>query len=215
MAIQITIERSNKWVRARRLVTGTNVPDRITLEVEPSDLSTEARAALLAWGDGEYRVFTGGFTFNSSFELSHYSTWGRDYPQVDAESPTAAHVDAAILAANERIATKRAEWQTELERRRAEAEVEQQAKAAKEAALSSARELLAGEIAILERHTTNALERLVILSDFLCKVPLDALRGTLRKLAHDGQQSTIDALQEKVEDAATRYVFTRDEEDDE
>jgi hypothetical protein len=53
MQIKVTIERSKEYVRARRLATGENVSTNITVPIDVSSLTLEAREILLRH-DGTY-----------------------------------------------------------------------------------------------------------------------------------------------------------------
>lgn len=114
--------------------------------------------------------------------------------------------DARVVACEQRIRdnqTEYAAYQAEKARLRQDSE----AKAAK---LREARELLADDLATLTR-TREALDTL---AEFLAAVPLDALQGTVRRLADDGTHRACQAVRERIEAASPVVIFDREEEEE-
>lgn len=119
--INITVTRSNNWVAARRLATGRNVPGTVAVPVDPADLSERARAILLqSWG-GSY-ADCHRIRYDQGYCINPYSTYGSEAFRVDADLPTTAEIDAAIIAAADAIAAKKTAAETEAEARKAAAE---------------------------------------------------------------------------------------------
>jgi hypothetical protein len=204
--IKVTVARSAEWVTARRLESGTNTPERITVDVPISGLSLEARKILLAAFNGGYpSEFKGNF--DQLYQFSGYSTYGVRSPIVDAESPTVEQIDAAILAANAALAEKRAAYQAEKSARQAKQEAEQQAEEQRKQKLAEARNLLAAEL----KELAEVKDDRRVLAEFLAKVPQDALRGTLKRMA--SSESAIADLEKKVEDASPVVIFDEDSDD--
>ena len=75
--------------------------------------------------------------------------------------------------------------------------------------VEEAKLILAKEMEQLEDYK----KRLEILGDFLAEVPLDSLRGTLKKIASSDEK--IAELRKNVEDASPNWIFShRDDEED-
>lgn len=104
--ISMTVVRSSEWVAARRLATGDNVPTAVVVKIDPAQLSEAARRPLLVYGCGAYRDVA-SLSYGRDYEINYTICYGREEIRVDADAPTVAEVDAAILAAAERIAAKR------------------------------------------------------------------------------------------------------------
>ena len=82
-SVSIKTYRSDSWLRAERLETAERVPESICTDYVLSDMSLDARAVLLAVGNGEYAEHVGDIHACSIV--------------VDSDSPTAAEVSAAIV----------------------------------------------------------------------------------------------------------------------
>lgn len=200
--IKINVKRSEEWVLAQRLARGTNVAESVTVDVNPAELSEAARAVILAQEGGAYRDLH-WISHNCQYEITMNSSYGREYLVVDADSPTVAQIDAAILAAAQRIDAKREEAKLRAEENaRANAKREEE-KAARKAKLAEARQLLADEL----KSGETALARLKTLAEFLAAVPPDAKRGALRKLAANATEEAIAALRTEIENAAPCWVL--------
>lgn len=113
MNISVRINRSQSWVKAKRIATGENVPDAIDVAVNPAELSETTRARLINVR-GEFldiRAIEYGeqcvpCSFNPSSQLKH----GNEQIFVDAISPTVSEIDCAINAAFDRIEARKAEF---------------------------------------------------------------------------------------------------------
>lgn len=57
MKITITVLRSIDYIRARRLKTGDNDPQEVSIEIDPAELSQDARAIVLENNEGMYPDF--------------------------------------------------------------------------------------------------------------------------------------------------------------
>ena len=131
MICTITITRSPQWVSAQRLARAENVPEKITVPVLVAELSQAGRTLLLRWGGGYYPAIQNKLAFNREFEPVRDSYYGSLEFFVDSDAPTAAEIDAAILAAGRVLDQKREAWQAEV----AERQVREQALAQEWAAL--------------------------------------------------------------------------------
>ena len=111
MKASITIERSTEWLRAERLRTGENVPERISIRVDLTCLSEPVRAFLLAYSSGEYLSSYGSFCMN--WQTGAWNQYGRYsktyYPHHDGGPITIEDVDAALRAMIDRGAAEREE----------------------------------------------------------------------------------------------------------
>ena len=193
-SVQITVVRSAEWVAQQRLTMGENVPVSVNVDVDVADLSVESRTILLAHGCGSYPV--------------GYNGWVNG-PVVDSHAPTPAQIDAALIAAEARLAAKRAAEEARIAAKRA-AEEAQKIHAAEEAQkITQARVLLSAD---LDRGQQCDADRRT-LAAFLARVPQDALRGTLKAIAHGPE--AIEELRKKVEDASPVLVLFEDEDEDE
>lgn len=212
MKINITIKRSKQWVTSQRLACGENVPTEIVCEVDVAELSEHARRMILVQStDGSYediRVFYHG----SDYQWGWGSRYGWYIPQIDADAPTAAEIDAAIVALDANLVARREEIARETAKQKAEEAACKAEQEAAEAARVEARCLLSDEIAKLVDARNEAANDRLTLSEFLAAVPQDALRGTLKKIATSPE--AINALREKVESAATLWKIFDDDADD-
>ena len=192
MLVKFTVYRSAEWVARERLGAGINVPESVKVDVEISQLSTASREVLLKLGCGSYLDWYDGLRVSQDWTLNRYgSEWSGGKFTVDAYIPTADEIDAEITAAMGRIESKRKTDEAErAERHRAEAE--------KKAKFAEAKTLLASELA--ERD--NFKSRLSMLSEFLSKVPLDAINETAERIAAEGSASLL----EELDDAADCWI---------
>lgn len=147
MQINISIERSDAWVKQQRLDTGENTAQTTQVAVNPAELSRKAREVLLTYHNQYTNIAY--FGYSREYQPGVHFSFGRERFYCDAMEPTVEEVNDAILAAWQRIAAKRAES----ERLQAEKKAEEAAKAALVAELeqkkAEARELLADELALL------------------------------------------------------------------
>lgn len=97
--IKVTVHRSDAWVREQRIATGRNVPEYVSVEVPVAELSLETRRKIIAVA-GSYGSIH-NVSYDSNFKVLdfQFGRHGRKRLTVDAEVPTAAQVDEAILAA--------------------------------------------------------------------------------------------------------------------
>lgn len=210
MKINVTIRRSDEWVKAQRLATGENVPEECTVAVEVSQLCEDVRQRLLDWM-GRY-IDLRDINFGQDYTPSRYgATYGRVCFKCDSVSPTPDEINMAIIGAFKELDAKRSACLAEKAAREEKEAAEQAAKAEKERALSVARELLAKDLAERDKLKQQRDE----LSAFLAAIPLDALRGTIKRLVSD--ESEIAARIKLIEDASSVWIFSNrddDEEDD-
>jgi hypothetical protein len=177
--VKVTVHRTPDWVRARRIETGANVPERIEIPVPVDQLPREVRELLLEAGGGKYPS-----DFAGDFRQDYRWTYRSDYHFgqlpiiVDADEPTPAEVAAAILAADEQRRRKKIEAEEkarqleERERERAEEwarlPLEQRASAAgvciardPETGSMSAYGVQLYDISALRKHVPEALAEAV------------------------------------------------------
>ncbi len=121
-------------------------------------------------------------------------------------------MDRAITVARLELAGKLRKWQAKQAEKEAAAEAREAEKLAAEEAKAAARELLKKELGEIE----SLKDYRATLSQFLSKIPLDALQGTAKRMAGATDSEAVDELREKVESASTEWVFSNrdDEEDD-
>ena len=212
MNINVTIRRSNEWVKAQRLATAENVPNDIVVSVEVSELSVEARKRLLDYR-GAYND-TDKLRYGSDYKPNVGNSYGYIYFCVDSVSPTTSEIDATICAAFAELDAMRAESIEKEEARNAE---NARVAAEKEAHLhkfAEARELLKSELDSLKSELSKMKAARSTLSEFLATIPLDALRGAVKKQLTD--DSEITARQKLIEGASDQWIFSnRDDGDDE
>jgi len=124
--VKVTVHRTADWVRARRIETGANVPEKIEVPVPVDQLPREVRELLIEAGGGQYPSEFAG-DYRQDFRWMYRSDYhhGQVPIIVDADQPTPAEIAAAILAADE-----------ERRQRKAKADEEARQRAARERALA-------------------------------------------------------------------------------
>lgn len=209
MKVNITVTRSDSWIRSKRLETGQNIPSEIIVPVEVADLSIGAREVLMIDGCGR-AFYPDRFAghFSKEFQFSTSYSYGRIPLLIDSGAPTVAEIDAAIVAAANELAEKRREYEVEKIKRQAEAAEEKRREEEQKQKLAEAKALLAPQLERLEKVESDRRT----LADFLAGIPDDALRGRLKAMA--SSPDAIEALREKVENASPVVIFG-DETDDE
>jgi hypothetical protein len=114
--VKVTVQRTADWVRARRIETGANVPERIEVAVPVDQLPREVRELLIEAGGGKYPSdFAGDFRQDFRWMYRSDLRYGRVPIILDVDQPTPAEIAAAILAAD-------------AERRRMKSEAEEKAR---------------------------------------------------------------------------------------
>lgn len=146
--IPVTVHRSAAWLAAERLKTGRNVPEYVSVQVDPAKISEAARGAWLEMGGGEYREVK-CVGYSRDYQLScTYSNWDRgcEYIYVDATSPgnDPESIGVALLNAVAKVRALREENEREVASREA-----------KEAAKAEARALLADEFAAKDKEISR------------------------------------------------------------
>jgi len=118
--VKVTVQRTEDWVRARRLETGENVPETIVVEVPADQLPREVRELLIEAGGGKYPSDFAG-DYRPDFRWMYRSDYHRGKVPiiVDADQPTPAEIAAAILAADAERRQRKAKADEE-DRHRAE-----------------------------------------------------------------------------------------------
>lgn len=194
----ITVHRTDEWVAQKRLETGQNTPGSVQVQVDPVDLGKEARSILLQLGRGSYPSHIRSVAYNAQYELTADSMLHPSIPiVVDADDPTPAQIEAAILAAAREVREKKQQWQAQREQERQQKQREQEA-----------RELLADELRTLHDQLAKLRDDRETLAKFLATIPQDALRGALKSGATS--REAVDRLQQQIENASPVYIFDND-----
>ena len=177
MEIEFKFWRSKEWLRGQQIAMGENIPDESKFKCDVSELPTDCREI----------VMSNNTHYPSTFSSVSYGT-DRFYLEVDCLEEK---LDITTLCAALRVAKKAADSQArkleEIEERR---HVLASAMKAKVAAKDAARELLADEIKVLQRHSKDRH----ILSYALLMIPRDILKE------HIGNQ-------QEVEEASSQWLF--------
>lgn len=125
----VTIKRSDEYVKAQRITTGQNVPDRIRVEIDPATLNEQTRRTLIEWW-GSYPDDVSCIGYDGTFNLyPRYMGVGRFDLELDAEAQdvTPQHIDALIAAIPGRIRAKQdADRAAEAENKALQAEAQRQ-----------------------------------------------------------------------------------------
>lgn len=204
MKIKVQIKRSTEWLWNKRIEVGDNVPQYLPVEVDVSNLSSDARAVLLAAGGDEYRdLGPAGITYNAEFKIRPGQLYGKQALLVDADSPSIEQIDAAILAAAARVEDRRQEEERRMEERLAKRAADEMAKQERERKLEEARNLLKDDLELLERHKAYR----ATLSDILACVPKDALRGAIRREAEERNGQTVDDVTSELYAACVHSIL--------
>lgn len=116
--VKVTVHRTPDWVRARRIETGANVPERIEVAVAVDQLPREVRELLIEAGGGKYPSDFAG-DFRQDFRWMYRSDYhhGQVPIIVDADQPTPAEIAAAILAADAERRQRKAKAEEEARQR--------------------------------------------------------------------------------------------------
>ena len=214
--MNLTVYRTKDWLVAKRLETGTNVPEQITVEVSIGELSQEVRKLLLECDNGTYPENFHALGWTKSGSLDHrFNGYGTQYIVIDSDAPTLDQIEAALLGARDVVAGELARQKADHDQREAEQRAEQGEKDRKRQLVAAAHEVLKDELATMQAQLTSAIKDRVTLADFLSDVPQDALRGTLKAKIADGSGDRIHELQKLVEDASPYQVFRKQEDDEE
>jgi hypothetical protein len=125
MKVTIGLTHSADYVRSLRLDEGDNVPAVTDFAVLISDLSTEARSALLDCGDGRYPSHLARVCYDcgGSIVKETMIPYGCFYVELDNWRPTVEQVDHAFVAAHAAAASRCAaihQEKRELNERKAE-----------------------------------------------------------------------------------------------
>ena len=209
MNINVTITRSNKWVKAQRLATGDNVPNEVVVSVDPAGLSVDVRKRLIDWM-GSYGDIK-KLPFDNTFNPNQYANYGTIPFVVNEMIPSREQIDAAIATAFSELDQKRAEYLAAKQEREEQQAAEKAEKAEKAQRLTEARTLLADEIGKLTAERDKLSQQRDELSAFLVAIPLDALRGTVKRLV-SGESEIAERIN-LIEDASSEWIFSnRDDE---
>lgn len=209
MNINVTITRSNEWVKAQRLATGDNVPNEVVVSVDPAGLSVDVRKRLIDWM-GSYGDIK-KLPFDNTFNPNQYANYGTIPFVVNEMIPSREQIDAAIATAFSELDQKRAEYLAAKQEREEQQAAEKAEKAEKAQRLTEARTLLADEIGKLTAERDKLSQQRDELSAFLVAIPLDALRGTVKRLV-SGESEIAERIN-LIEDASSEWIFSnRDDE---
>lgn len=208
MKINVTIKRSDEWVKQQRIETGENVQHEIQCEIDTAELTPENRKRILEYLRSYQDVKK--LFYDSTFSPNQ-SAWGYGSYSFccDSVKPSPEDINKAIETAFNHLDERRKERLKQEEQR----EKERLEKLSKEEAEKQKREeaklILAKEIAQLAEYK----ERVDILSEFIAEIPLDSLRGTLKKIV--SSETEIENLKKKIENASSQWVFDNRNEEDE
>jgi len=217
MDINVTMHRSDPWLEQQRLATGENVPSEITVPISVGAFPPVTRRLLLGV-HADYRDIR-HLGFNQEYEVmcldsQGYCTYGRTLLYCDEETPTAAGIEAAILAAFGVVAAKRVAYAGRKRSRQQEEARKHAEKEAHDQGIAGAKVVLAKVLASLAQQRDDALADLAEVCDFLARVPQDALRGALKARVCDEEPHMIAALRAKIEDASPVRIFLDEDEDE-
>lgn len=214
--MKFVIHRSAEWIRQQAIIRAANVPAKLEVEVEVSDLSEAVRRILLSPSGTSHPTYPAEVScvlFNRSYAItgfgpSRFHDYGGRELSIDSDAPSVAEIEACFLAAVQEISDAKAKAEAEEDEREAEKLRLAHENASRAKRLAAARELLKDD---LDRLTEARADR-ATLADFLAAVPQDALRGTLKRLCANDEARR--RLEEKVEAASPTKVIFHDEEDE-
>jgi hypothetical protein len=207
MKINVTIKRSGEWIKAQRLARGENVPEEYVVAVEVIQLCEDVRQRILEWL-GCYRDLR-DIGFCQDYTPSpRGATYGRACFKCDSDSPTPDEINSAIAGAFAELDAKRTEYLAEKSEREAEEAATKAQKAEAARRLEEARLLLSKDLA--ERDELR--KKRDTLSKFLAAVPLDALRGTVKRIV--SSEAEIENRQKLIEDASSDWIFSNRDDDE-
>ena len=182
MNINVRITRSDKWLREQKIKTGENIFRIINVNVDLANLSVAARTRLVDWLGGFGDI--GAITVNKDYMT--VKPGGECYGHFefifDAESPTEADVDAAILNAFAELDLKRKEFLEHEAVKEQEQKEKEQERVKRVAELAKARDIIGDEIKRISDELTDSSDRAGAIYDIMSKIPLDSLRIALKKL---------------------------------
>lgn len=109
--MKVTIRRSDEYVKNLRISTGRNDPESIDVEVDPAELSEDARRQVVL-AKGQYADID-GLRHDHQFETNQYCQGGNELFAADVEldQVTPELLSSLITDAAQRLAAKRAEYQ--------------------------------------------------------------------------------------------------------
>lgn len=98
--MKVYIKRSENYRRERALVLGVNVPEIVTAEINPADLTETTRRAILTWWKGEYPKEFTAFDIANTGKIHTWSGFGGlddILADVEPEGITPEHIEAHVL----------------------------------------------------------------------------------------------------------------------
>lgn len=193
--MKVTLTRSKQWVLAERVNSGTNVPDTVVVDVDPASLTVDSRRAVLEAAGGKYPDEIGCLAYNQEFEV-RAGTYGYGVARFDCDThnPTPEDAANAIESALCKIEADRKEHQRLEAERNAERQRKAEEKAERDRKLAEARELLADDLCKSEQR----LAERDLLAEFLATVPVDALRGAVKRFAAQQTATSTEDLIKKI-----------------
>lgn len=117
--MKLSIERSKKYVEEERIKTGTSTPMFLEVDVDPVELTEEARRSIILIF-GEYPDVL-KFTYTNEYQLNPHARWGTQELCADVSFVSPGEISDLILQAVKTVKEKRAQWEQEnAEREKAE-----------------------------------------------------------------------------------------------
>lgn len=190
--MKVTIQRSREWCKARALERGEDVPQQLTVAIEPRDLSPEARAILLklCW-DATYPTRVSALWYNPQYLLSAYASYGKEEFVLDGDEPTNADLDHAIREAYRRVCEKAGRFRRQQAERDERKRREQAEDEAREEQRRNARKVLADELDKLNRDRKYAVQQTVRMN-----LDRQVIQEFYKCLTDDAVQDALDAMQQ-------------------
>jgi len=216
MLIKLTIRRSDEWMRAQKLETGENYPERIDVEVRPADLTLAARKVLLEYEDNFCDFLGLGYAESGNKHRGWQRCYSTELFLIDSDNPSPEEISEAIIEADRRVdleidkMKKKKERDEERERVAAREEMERKAAAREEMERkAAAREEFADEFAELEAELEHCRRDRLLLADYIACFPHDAQIGALKIMSRERED--IDSLAERINSASPIELFSDDE----
>lgn len=208
--MQVQINRSSEWTKARRVATGKNVEDSVFVDVDPATLSETVRAAIITMKDAYPQHLYTLYYSDKTGEPAGEHPYSTIAFYADIDEPTPADVDAAILRAMARAKEKVAESKAKEAARALEKEAERQKAEEHKQRIAEARELLKADLAKLEKAEAAAklaAKQRDTLADFIGNFPNDAVNGAIKRIAAVRNKATIEDIRKEIDDASPELVI--------
>lgn len=213
--MKVRLNRTKDWIYQERLKRGENVAPDMDAEVNPADLSEEARRVALDCGGGKYPDMIKFIPHGPYYSIIPSYHCGTEL-FLNGYEHSPEDIGRAILAAHSVVRSKRQERLAKENARKEKWRLEKEEEERKERLRNDARQVIKDELENLNKKLKDALADRSKLSKFLSRVPLDALRGTCKRIAADDSKTAED-VEKEVEEASSCWIFPNreDEENDE